>query len=207
MSIYTLSCPVGDLCRESLTEDEMARRKKKTPQSQSTPREESSGNAGLYLKLFCLGAILTAIGYLLITSLGSDPILDGPGSARTSSSSPAAVTDIPIDDDRPVAPVTVSPNFVDFGNLAQNITVKRDVTLRNNGNTPLRIRDVRPSCPCTKIQRNHNTIEPGQTIAMELEMDSEARLGSKSVSVNIVFDGYQPVRIPLRATVVESTPG
>jgi hypothetical protein len=173
----------------------MARKKKPAARHDHS---QPAANGGLLIQLAALAVVIGLVVYLLIASFAEN---DQP-SAGAASRSAANAQQEP-QEELPPAPVTIDPPFVHFGEVPPNTMHTTQVTLTNNGTAPIRIIDTRPSCPCTKVQRNGNTINPGQSLTLGIEMDSESRIGPKSVSVNVMFRDYNLMRIPVSATVVD----
>jgi len=192
----------------------MAKRKKPaTATRQSKDTGTGSDRSRLIIQSFALLLVIGLVVYLLVTGFmnGQDGAANVNTGARAGSTSnpgnpgnPAnpgtSETDI---EAPPAAPVTIEPALVQFGEVPQNTMQRQQVTLTNTGSSPLRIVDARPSCPCTTVNRQASTIAPGRSITLDIEMDSESRLGPKGVNVNVTFAGYQPKRIPISATVVQ----
>jgi hypothetical protein len=179
----------------------MSRRKKPiAARTQQADAGSDSSSSRLVIQLGAVGLLLALLVYLLLPGFGDDdaaPSIAGGSDGAATEARQAAGEDLP------AAPVTIEPAVIRFGEVLPNTTHTQDVLLTNNGNTPVRIVDARPSCPCTKVHRPANTINPGRSITMSIEMDSEARIGPKGVTVNVMFAGYGPMRIPVSATVVD----
>jgi len=187
----------------------MAKRKKSARSDKSqTDAGRDSSKGGLILRLATLMLVIGLVVYLLMTGFTGDdaasPRAASP-SAETEGTNSAQQSDAgsPFAEELPPAPVTIDPAFVQFGEVPKNTMLTRQVTMRNDGSAPVRIIDTRPSCPCTTVERSANTINPGGSITMDIEMDSEARVGPKNVHINVIFAGYDRMRIPINATVVD----
>lgn len=59
--------------------------------------------------------------------------------------------------------VTWIKDFHDFGEIPQNKPVTVEFTLRNDGNSPLLITNVRPTCGCTTAGYTKEPIRKGET--------------------------------------------
>jgi hypothetical protein len=179
----------------------MSRRKKPIAARKQKPdSDDNSGSSRFVIQLGALGVLFALLVYMLVTGFGdgdaATPIAEGNNGAAAEARQTAG-------EDLPAAPVTIEPALISFGEVLPNTKHTQDVTLTNNGTTPVRIVDARPSCPCTKVHRLGSTINPGRSITMSIEMDSESRIGPKGVAVNVMFAGYGPMRIPISATVVD----
>lgn len=209
----------------------MAKNKTKSAASQSKqPQSETDRKSGFIFQLAALAAVIILAGYLLVSGLAGDPGSSegtasnaseqsqagsgGRGDASAPASEAGATAEqsgrqvleaIPGDGDSeerlPAAPVDVEPRVLRFGEVPRNTIVTGEVKLTNTGSSPVRIMDARPSCPCTTTSRPANTIAPGQTVAIEIEMDTESKLGVKTVTVHVLLAGYDRIRIPIQATV------
>ena len=99
--------------------------------------------------------------------------------------------------------VVADPTTVDFGDVAPGVTVTRTVTLRNTGNTPVRVRAVRPGCECTASDLHPNTqINPNQSLDVTLTFKARAREGPTESNVIVLFaERIPPLRIEARANI------
>lgn len=79
--------------------------------------------------------------------------------------------------------VVLEPEF-DFGTLVTGDVVNHDFVLRNEGNAPLEIEKVQPSCGCTLVDFDH-TIPAGGTGKIAVKVDS-LRLNGKGGSQLLV---------------------
>jgi Protein of unknown function (DUF1573) len=74
-------------------------------------------------------------------------------------------------------PVLDMPLEIDWGtvapqaNVALVTKVERDITIRNAGNQPLRIHEVRPSCGCTTAPLDTNLLAPGEQTTMHVSLN------------------------------------
>lgn len=74
-------------------------------------------------------------------------------------------------------PVLDMPLEIDWGTVAPNADLanvtkmRRDLTIRNAGNQPLRIYEVRPSCGCTTAPLDTNLLGPGEQTTMHVTLN------------------------------------
>ena len=74
----------------------------------------------------------------------------------------------------------------DFGTIAEEIgSVSCDFTFINTGNTPLELKDVRPSCGCTTPKWSREPIAPGGKGVITATYSTTGRPGSFSKSITV----------------------
>lgn len=75
----------------------------------------------------------------------------------------------------------------DAGTVVKGEIIKATFTVRNTGNYPLVISEVKGSCSCTVASRPEEPIQPGEDAVIKAEVDTEnASVGRLSKSVRIV---------------------
>ena len=62
---------------------------------------------------------------------------------------------------------------VSYGDLLQGEVVERDILVRNDGDAELKIWRANPSCSCTRIINSPDTVAPGETARVRIEVDSK----------------------------------
>lgn len=67
----------------------------------------------------------------------------------------------------------LSPNEHDFGDLAYNEPVTHYFEYQNEGDTPLVIDNVRPSCGCTVPDWSNTPTAPGDTAKLKVIFDAK----------------------------------
>lgn len=67
----------------------------------------------------------------------------------------------------------------DFGPVPRGAKVRHDFVLTNRLNEPLNIVNVRASCGCTSGRATTTVVDPGQSAAIEAEMDTRNFVGRK----------------------------
>jgi hypothetical protein len=60
----------------------------------------------------------------------------------------------------------------DFGNIKQGVPATYDFEVKNTGNQPLIIQDVKPSCGCTTPEWPKTPILPGKTAMIKVSYDA-----------------------------------
>jgi hypothetical protein len=71
----------------------------------------------------------------------------------------------------------------DFGTRSNSIDVDHDFTIRNMGDTPLVISQVRSGCGCTQAKLSQNTIEPGSNSVLSARLSLKGIIGAKRTSI------------------------
>ncbi len=69
-------------------------------------------------------------------------------------------------------------------------------SLRNEGNAPLRITEVRPACGCTTPEWTRKPVAPGETGSIKATFDSKGRPGPFRKSILVLTDG-EPEQLTL----------
>jgi len=87
----------------------------------------------------------------------------------------------------------------DFGVVARGALTRHDVTIRNTTRSTVHISSVGASCTCASGTVDKQTIAPGETATLTLEMNTRQFHGKKdsNVIVNIDAPQYAEVRIPV----------
>lgn len=107
------------------------------------------------------------------------------------------------------APVTIEPAVADFGLVGPGTKHPAKFRVRNDGQAPLSVQIVMPSCKCTATRDYTGTVIPvGGTMELDAVLDAPTTPGVKEAKINIIFTGYgRPsvaslrcdVRLPVRA--------
>lgn len=90
-------------------------------------------------------------------------------------------------------PVIAEPAMVDLGFIAPRSTVRRDVTLVNTLDRPVRILAAEPTCTCTSVDLKGKVIPARGTLNFPIEMHVSASTGSKFAEVQIALDGVKGI--------------
>jgi len=64
--------------------------------------------------------------------------------------------------------LSVSQDHLTFGTLTEGVVARKDVTLSNNGDSPLTIANVSTSCSCTTTKLGKDTLAPGESTKLEI---------------------------------------
>ncbi len=120
-----------------------------------------------------------------IVALCAVPALTVALLAQTAAAKPKAV---------PVEPIK------DVGTIAKGEKIVHDFVLRNDGNAPLEITEVRPACGCT-VAEFDKTIAPGQTGKVHIVLDTSTFAGAIAKGVEVLTNDPATPRIELTVRV------
>ena len=73
----------------------------------------------------------------------------------------------------------------DFGKLKADQEASTTFTLRNTGQSELKIRQAKPNCSCTGASVKKETLKPGESTEIKVTFDSKGRRGNQQKSVTI----------------------
>lgn len=84
--------------------------------------------------------------------------------------------------------------------------LKTIITIKNTGNQPLRVFEVKPSCGCTTAPLDKDILKPGETAKIDIKLDLKGNIGQISKDVNIMTNDpiRKNVRLVLKANSVTS---
>ena len=93
----------------------------------------------------------------------------------------------------PAPRLELSAQEWNFGSAWQGQTLRGNITVKNVGQAPLEITDVRPSCGCTVATKPKSPLAPGESDTMTLSYDGAHRLGAAHQTVTLITnDPTQP---------------
>lgn len=99
-------------------------------------------------------------------------------------------------------PISLTPEVVDLGDIAPRTSSHGTLTLTNTGDQPLRIVSLRTTCACTVPSIESDTIAPGESIDVVLELEAQSSTGPNERYIMALFEGYmQPVQLIVQADV------
>jgi len=110
-------------------------------------------------------------------------------------------------------PMIVSmPSALDLGTMEQNQIKKDILILRNAGDAPLIITDIKTTCGCTVAEPEKNELDPGETTQVNVTFDSKKWEGKQLKLIKVYSnDPINPVlEIALNVTIhvpIVITPG
>jgi hypothetical protein len=87
------------------------------------------------------------------------------------------------------AELTYIEDFYDAGTVHSGEIVKHSFEFKNTGNIPLVIKDIIPSCGCTKVDVTQKTLKPGEKAKLIVEFNSKGWFGSQYKSVTLRTNG------------------
>lgn len=102
--------------------------------------------------------------------------------------------------------VKIDTNIVDFGVVADSVSLDKQLTIANNGNAPLAIKQVKSNCSCVKVSTLNNELSPGQKTSLNIILDPRKRLGAIEKFISVFTDDpVNPVLvIDVKATIKNS---
>lgn len=98
-------------------------------------------------------------------------------------------------DNLPVTTYIVDSETHDFGKITEGEKVSHVYKLKNTGDNPLVINDVKPSCGCTSPNWTKDPIPPGQEGKIEVQFDSQGKSGNQSKTVTVMANTDPKVKI------------
>ncbi len=93
-----------------------------------------------------------------------------------------------------VAKLTFETDTIDYGTIEQNADGKRVFKFTNDGDAPLVITNVRPSCGCTVANYTKEPIQPGESGQIEVGYDTK-RLGAFNKSITVTSNAEESRKI------------
>jgi len=100
-------------------------------------------------------------------------------------------------------PVVFDPSTLDFGIIPPNTDRTGTIAVRNEGDAPVRILNLKPTCKCTTLSDLAGAvIEPGGAVTLTTELQGQAMSGQRKAAVKFTFEGYDEVlTVEIRAEV------
>ncbi|MGB3182472.1 MAG: DUF1573 domain-containing protein [Cyclobacteriaceae bacterium] len=101
--------------------------------------------------------------------------------------------------------VSVDDKLINFGNMVEGDTAIETFTLRNNGLTPLEIREIRTNCGCAIGKMELKRLLPGESAKATVSFYSRGRKGNQQKMLSVFTnDPQHPVTVvTLKAGVEE----
>ncbi|MEW5846895.1 MAG: DUF1573 domain-containing protein [Bacteroidota bacterium] len=101
------------------------------------------------------------------------------------------------------AELTYIEDFFDAGTVHSGELVKHSFRFKNTGNIPLVVKDVIPSCGCTKVDVSQKILKPGDEATVEVVFDSKGWFGSQYKAVTLRTNGViREKSVTLKANVI-----
>jgi hypothetical protein len=147
--------------------------------------------------IFLLGAMLLTVNAFAqtVAPAGTQPA-DAKGDPLQMEAAPAELAKIKFDSDS-----------YDFGEITQGDVVKHKFSFVNDGDHPLTLESVKPSCGCTATNYTKEAIAPGETGEIEAQFNSAGKMGRQMKYITIVYNGEPKIeRIMFQGEIVPKEP-
>lgn len=101
-----------------------------------------------------------------------------------------------------VSMVSLDNNLVEVEKMRPGDTAVRSVSITNQSDDTIFVKEIVSSCDCTNASIHQNLIPPHETIPIELTVNAENETGDFERIVNVFYDGYDyPSIIRIRGTI------
>ena len=87
------------------------------------------------------------------------------------------------------AELTYIDDFFDAGTVHSGEQVRHSFRFRNTGNAPLVVKDIIPSCGCTKVEVSKKVLKPNEEAYIDVIFDSKGWYGSQYKAVTLRTNG------------------
>jgi hypothetical protein len=106
---------------------------------------------------------------------------------------------------RPVPKIKLFEETINFGKVDGGTTVNAEIKFTNEGNAPLEITKVRPSCGCMAGKLKKKIYEPGESGAIDLSYQTKNRKGLTKGYVLISSNDPEQsqARVNLKANIIQ----
>jgi hypothetical protein len=106
---------------------------------------------------------------------------------------------------RPIPKIKLLEETIDFGEVNGGTTVNAEIKFTNEGNAPLEITKVRPSCGCMAGKMKKRIYEPGESGTIELSYETKNRKGPTKGYVLITSNDPEQsqVKVNLKANIIQ----
>jgi len=85
--------------------------------------------------------------------------------------------------------VFIEKRVIDMGEVIQGETVRKAFIIKNEGQVPLDIHNIHKSCNCTEARLGKSTLNPNDTTALFVVVNTDGKIGDTSINVVIDRDG------------------
>ncbi len=92
-----------------------------------------------------------------------------------------------------VTSIKFDKEVYDFGTCIEGDKIKKTVEFTNNGKLPLIINQAYGSCGCTVPSYNKEPVQPGKKGKIEIEFNSDHKVGANTKSVMIEANTNPPI--------------
>lgn len=104
--------------------------------------------------------------------------------------------------------VELVPPQYEFGTVEQGTIVRALFKVKNTGETPIQIQDIKPSCGCTVASWDQDPIPPGGEKAITVSFNTAGKIGKQRKSIVVLTsDGGPPHTFLLLGEVKGELPG
>jgi len=102
--------------------------------------------------------------------------------------------------------IAVDRPVYDFGSIHQGKKVVHVFTIRNKGDAPLSIKEIKPSCGCTAVTSSLSVIPPGKSGTIQATFDSTQYSGTvhKTIAVHTDDPKVSSTTLTLKGTIAEN---
>jgi hypothetical protein len=94
--------------------------------------------------------------------------------------------------------ITLSQDSWDFGEVWHPQSVSLTLIVKNTGDAPLQISDVRATCGCTLVEPGRKTVPPGETTEVKVRYNSEGKQGHQESKVIIDSNDAQRPTVEMK---------
>lgn len=81
--------------------------------------------------------------------------------------------------------ISIDKDIEDFGNVQSNSTLQTTFMLTNEGRSPLELRKIMPNCNCVKVETESSVIQPGDSLAVSVTMETPAFTGTQQKMISV----------------------
>ncbi len=96
--------------------------------------------------------------------------------------------------------ISVDNNVFEFGNVVEGIAIVHSFTLKNTGDEPLEIDDVKTPCGCTTTELSKKLLSPGESVVLDVQFDTTGYSGWTSKKVYVDSNDAADPRLVIRLT-------
>ncbi len=84
------------------------------------------------------------------------------------------------------ARIRVVPEEYNFGTVNQGTLVKTQFAIRNEGQKPLILQDIKPSCSCSVTSWDRREVAPGDSLIIQVSFNTAGKIGRQRKSFSIL---------------------
>lgn len=102
--------------------------------------------------------------------------------------------------------IVIEPANVNFGTIrssARSTVISEEVKVENRSEQLVEIKQVKPSCSCTKPHIQNTIISPGDSTTLTVGIDLTGIQGEKSTNVALLYADKSVTVLPITVTVVD----